>query len=200
MYPEQPKPYALYIHGFGSGAASGTKTSLGHYISGYEWLAPELSHDPYDNLELLQNWVDVFQPALIAGTSMGGFLALFVDAPRAVKLAVNPVWNMEQTLRKMGYGKHKFHCEREDGATEYVVDEALARRYIQFRSEHPVLLGKRNLAVFSTDDELVGKEPSKKNAAVVKEAGFDVLWCDKMGHRLNDKAAKAIAQMCFPAH
>lgn len=196
MYPPEQKPYALYIHGFGSGAASGTKMSLGRYITGYEWLAPELSHDPYEALALLEEWNRVFEPALVAGTSMGGFLALFLNAPQAVKLAVNPVWNMEQTLRKKGYGKHKYHCEREDGATEYVIDEALARRYIQFRSEHPVLLGSRNLAVFSTDDELVGKEPAKKNAAVVRDAGFEVLWCDKMGHRLNDKAAKAIAQMC----
>lgn len=196
MYPPEQKPYALYIHGFGSGAASGTKMSLGRYITGYEWLAPELSHDPYEALALLEEWNRVFEPALVAGTSMGGFLALFLNAPQAVKLAVNPVCNMEQTLRKKGYGKHKYHCEREDGATEYVIDEALARRYIQFRSEHLVLLGSRNLAVFSTDDEMVGKEPAKKNAAVVRDAGFEVLWCDKMGHRLNDKAAKAIAQMC----
>ncbi len=42
----QEKPYALYIHGMGSGAKSGTKSSLGHYLDGYEWLSPELPVEP----------------------------------------------------------------------------------------------------------------------------------------------------------
>jgi hypothetical protein len=38
------KPYALYIHGLGSSAASGTKSSLARSLDGYEWLSPEITH------------------------------------------------------------------------------------------------------------------------------------------------------------
>ena len=40
------KPYALYIHGLESSAASGTKSSLARSLEGYEWLAPEITHNP----------------------------------------------------------------------------------------------------------------------------------------------------------
>ena len=192
-YNPQPRPYALYIHGFASGANSGTMASLSRTFPQYEWIGPDVSHNPYEALAVVQEWAEVFRPELIMGTSMGGFLTLFADTPWATKLTVNPVWNMETTLRKIGYGKHPYHCPREDGATECMIDEALVRSYIQFKQEKPILLGKRNLAVFSTNDEFVGKEPSKKNTAIIASAGFEVIWNDRMGHRLNDKAAKSIA-------
>lgn len=187
-------PYALYIHGMGSGAKSGTKSSLGHYLSEYEWLSPEVSHHPEESIALLNEWATAFQPALIAGTSMGGFYNLFIDCPSAIKLVVNPTYNIENVMRKVGYGKHKYHCERENGETEYVIDEPLVRLFINYRAEHPILLGVRNIAVFSTDDELVGKENSKKNAAALEKAGFEIYWSDKFGHRLNEKVGKKIVE------
>lgn len=192
MYPPQQKPYAIYIHGMGSGAKSGTKSSLARYFDEYEWLSPEVSHDPYESIPLLNEWAQTFQPALIAGTSMGGFYNLFIDCPSAVKLVVNPTVNIEMVMRKVGYGKHKYLCEREDGATEYVIDEPLVRRYMQYRDEHQILCGVRNLAVFSTDDEMVGKENSKKNAAILEKVGFEIMWSDRFGHRLNENGAKKI--------
>ena len=65
------KPYALYIHGLGSSAASGTKSSLARSLDAYEWLSPEITHNPFESLDILNEWVAAFQPALIAGTSMG---------------------------------------------------------------------------------------------------------------------------------
>jgi len=188
------KPYALYIHGMGSGAKSGTKSSLGHYLSDYEWISPEVTHNPEESLAILNDWAQAFQPALIAGTSMGGFYNLYIDCPSAVKLIVNPTYNIENVMRKVGYGKHKYHCERENGETEYVIDEPLVRSFINYRTEHQIILGVRNIAVFSSDDELVGKENAKKNAAVLEKAGFEVYWSDKFGHRLNEKVAKKIVE------
>ena len=46
-YMPKEKPYALYVHGMGSGAKSGTKSSLGHYLDGYEWLSHELPGKPW---------------------------------------------------------------------------------------------------------------------------------------------------------
>ena len=46
------KPYALYIHGLGSSAASGTKSSLARSLDGYEWLSPEITHNPFESESL----------------------------------------------------------------------------------------------------------------------------------------------------
>ena len=194
MYPEIQKPYALYVHGMGSGAKSGTKSSLGKYLTDYEWIAPEFTTDPYESLEILNEWVNTFHPAIIAGTSMGGFLTLFANYSSAIKLIVNPTYNIETVLRKVGYGKHPYHCERENGETEYVIDEPMIRRFITFREENNIVLGSRNIALFSSDDELVGKENSKKNAAVLEKAGFEIVWSDKFGHRLNERGAKKLVE------
>lgn len=51
------KPYALYIHGLGSSAASGTKSSLARSLEGYEWLTPEITHNPFESLDILNEWV-----------------------------------------------------------------------------------------------------------------------------------------------
>ena len=194
-YNDEPKPYALYVHGMGSGAKSGTKSSLGHYLDGYEWLSPELPVEPAEAMAILDDYVKVFEPKLIVGTSLGGLYVLYLDAPEAVKVAVNATYNIETTLRKIGYGKHKFHCEREDGATEYTIDEPLVKRYMAVRDERVSKKSARMIGFFSTDDELVGKEPAKKNAAALESLGYEICWCDKFGHRLNQPAAKVLGKM-----
>lgn len=186
------KPYAIYVHGFGSGAASGTKSSLARDLDDYEWLCPEITHDPFESLEILNTWAATFEPELIAGTSMGGMLALYVDCPTAVRAAVNPSMSLEKSLRRKGYGRHPYLCEREDGAKEYVIDEALCRRFIEFREQKVIQAGTRAIALFSTDDEVSGHEASKQSAEVLATAGVEILWSDKFGHRLNDKATKIL--------
>lgn len=194
-YISKERPYALYIHGMGSGAKSGTKTSLGHYLEGYEWLSPELPTDPELAVAILDDYAQVFQPQLVAGTSMGGLYTLFVKAPVAIKVAINPTYNVEVTLRKLGYGKHKYHCERENGETEYVIDEPLVRKYIHLRDSRHVEPSQRMIALFSSDDELVGREPSKQNAKALESIGYEIYWSDKFGHRLNQPAAKKLASI-----
>ena len=194
-YGNRPLPYALYVHGMGSGAKSGTKSSLGHYLDGYEWLSPELPVEPEEAMAILEDYVKVFSPALIAGTSLGGLYLLYLDAPEATKVAINPTYNIETTLRRIGYGKHPFHCEREDGATEYVIDEPLVKRYMAVRDQRTPVPSARMVALFSTDDELVGRESAKQNAAALQRLGYEIHWCDKFGHRLNQPAAKLLSKI-----
>lgn len=194
-YHNEPLPYALYVHGMGSGAKSGTKSSLGHYLDGYEWLSPELPVEPAEAMAILEDYVNVFSPALIAGTSLGGLYLLYLDAPEAVKVAINPTYNIETTLRRIGYGKHPYHCEREDGATEYTIDEPLVKRYKAVRDQRAPIPSKRMVALFSSDDELVGREPAKQNAAALQRLGYEIHWSDKFGHRLNQPAAKLLSKI-----
>lgn len=198
MYWQDPniqKPYALYIHGLGSSAKSGTRSSMGRSLNQYEWLAPELTHDPYESLVILNEWAKTFQPALIIGTSMGGMLTMYVDCPMATKVAINPCLEMERVLRQKGYGKHPYLQERENGEKEYVIDEPMIQRFITFRRENTPVMGNRNIAIFSTDDELVGHEATRKNAAAVAELGYEILWSSKFGHRCNDQAVKEIKRV-----
>ncbi len=194
-YHNEPLPYALYVHGMGSGAKSGTKSSLGHYLDGYEWLSPELPVEPAEAMAILEDYVNVFSPALIAGTSLGGLYLLYLDVPEAVKVAINPTYNIETTLRRIGYGKHPYHCEREDGATEYTIDEPLVKRYMAVRDQRTPIPSKRMVAFFSSDDELVGREPAKQNAAALQRLGYEIHWSDKFGHRLNQPAAKLLSKI-----
>ncbi len=194
-YHNEPLPYALYVHGMGSGAKSGTKSSLGHYLDGYEWLSPELPVEPAEAMAILEDYVNVFSPALIAGTSLGGLYLLYLDAPEAVKVAINPTYNIETTLRRIGYGKHPYHCEREDGATEYTIDEPLVKRYMAVRDQRTPMPSKRMVAFFSSNDELVGREPAKQNAAALQRLGYEIHWSDKFGHRLNQPAAKMLSKI-----
>lgn len=192
--PKQ-KPYALYIHGFASSAKSGTRTSLARSLDQYEWLAPEITHDPFESLAILNDWAQAFRPALLVGTSMGGMLCLYVDAPEAVKVAVNPSLEMQRTLRQRGYGRHPYLQERENGETEYVIDEPMIQKFVDFRAGRAILPGVRNIGIFSTDDELIGHEGSKRNAAVLEKAGWELFRSDKFGHRCNDQAVKLIIRI-----
>lgn len=185
--------YALYIHGMGSGAKSGTTSSLGHYLSRYEWLCPELPLDPLQAIAILHDYEQVFQPDLIVGTSVGGLFTLFLDAP--TKVTVNATYNIDTTLRRLGYGKHKYHCEREDGATEYTIDEPLVQAYKRFRDTSAPISSPRMIAFFSSDDELIGREPTKQNARSLADLGYEVVWTTKCGHRLNQAAAKQLAAL-----
>lgn len=188
------KPYAIYVHGFASSAKSGTKSSFGRYLDDYEWLSPEITHDPYESLTILNEWATAFQPALIAGTSMGGLLTMYINCPTAIKVAVNPAVEIERVIRKMGYGRHPYMQPREDGETHFVIDEPMIHKFITFRQDNQPILGVRNIGLFSTDDELVGRETSKKNAAFLESIGWETIWCSKFGHRCNEQAVKEIVK------
>lgn len=184
--------YAIYIHGAGSGAKGGTKSAFLHYLPEYEWLCPEVNENPEESVAKINEYISVFSPEIIAGTSLGGLYAIYADAPEAIKIVCNTTVTIEKVLRKIGYGAHPFFCEREDGRTEYVIDEPLVRSFTKFKESHEILPGRLNLGIFSTDDELVGQVESRKNAKILEAAGFRIFWSDKFGHRLNENVAKKI--------
>lgn len=185
-------PYAMYIHGFASGAASTSSLTVAKRITGYDWIKPELPLNPYDALNLLNEYAVAFRPELIVGTSMGGMFACFVNAPWAIKAVINPAMEMDRSLRRIGYGKFDFLCHREDGIQCGVIDEPLVRSYEAFRSSHQLSPGVTNICVMSTDDELLGHEMTKKNGALLSENGFTVVYGDKFGHRINEQTTSLL--------
>jgi hypothetical protein len=76
----------------------------------------------------------------------------------------------------------------------------MIRQFISFRETHTPILGIRNIALFSTDDELIGREFSKKNAAILESLGYETYWNAKFGHRCNEQAAKQIKNLLSEAN
>ena len=185
----------LYVHGFASSGQSGTVRRLQEVLPEARVIAPDLPIHPHEALALLHDVCQQEKPDLIVGTSMGGMLGLYIDAPASVKLVINPSLEMERTLRQRGYGKHPYLQERENGEKEFTIDEPMIQRFVSFRKEQLIRLGTRNIGLFSTDDELLGHEMSKRNARVLADAGFDIVWSDKFGHRCNDNAVKQITKL-----
>lgn len=189
------KPYAIYVHGIGSGASSGTRSAFLKYFPEYEWICPEVNENPDESVAVIEEYVRVFSPEMMAGTSLGGVYVAYVSAPEAIKIVCNASIGIEKALRKIGYGKHPFFCDREDGRKEFEINEDMVRTFSHYRKSHEISLGIINIGVFSTDDELVGQVESRKNAKLLEEAGFRIFWSDKFGHRLNENVAKKIPGM-----
>ena len=109
------------------------------------------------------------------GTSLGGYYVFYADAPRATKVICNPAMNIAELIRyKIGFGTYSYFVERQDGNTEYTLDEAVCRRFTVYESSHKVVNGTKNYALFAVHDELIGDADMLDNMAMVFESGRNI--------------------------
>lgn len=187
------KPVAIYVHGLGSGAASTTVRMVCEIFSEYEWMAIEVNENPFESVEKINATVSKFNPSLLMGTSLGGYYVFYADAPRATKVICNPAMNIAELIRyKIGFGTYSYFVERQDGNTEYTLDEAICRRFTEYESSHKVVNGTKNYALFAVHDELIGDADMLDNMAMVFESGYRLLLDSKGGHRLRAAALKLL--------
>ena len=187
------KPIAIYVHGLGSGAASTTVRMVCGIFSEYEWMAIEVNENPFESVEKINATVSKFNPSLLMGTSLGGYYVFYADAPRATKVICNPAMNIAELIRyKIGFGTYSYFVERQDGNTEYTLDEAICRRFTEYESSHKVVNGTKNYALFAVHDELIGDADMLDNMAMVFESGYRLLLDSKGGHRLRAAALKLL--------
>lgn len=187
------KPIAIYVHGLGSGAASTTVQMVCKIFSEYEWMAIEVNENPFKSVEKINATVSKFSPSLLMGTSLGGYYVFYADAPRATKVICNPAMNIAELIRyKIGFGTYSYFVERQDGNTEYTLDEAVCRRFTEYESSHKVVSGTKNYALFAAHDELIGDADMLDNMAMVFESGYRLLLDSKGGHRLRAAALKLL--------
>ena len=187
------KPIAIYVHGLGSGAASTTVRMVCEIFSEYEWMAIEVNENPFESVEKINATVSKFNPSLLMGTSLGGYYVFYADAPRATKVICNPAMNIAELIRyKIGFGTYSYFVERQDGNTEYTLDEAVCRRFTEYESSHKVVNGTKNYALFAVHDELIGDADMLDNMAMVFESGYRLLLDSKGGHRLRAAALKLL--------
>lgn len=186
---------AIYVHGLGSGAASTTIDIVRKIFPEYDWIAAEVNENPYESVAKLDSLVREYAPAMMMGTSLGGYYVFYADAPDAVKVLCNPAMNIATVIReKIGLGTHEYFVERENGDTEFILDEDVCNRFAEFRATHPAILGKSNYAMFSAHDELIGDAGALDNMAMIFNAGYTILIDEKGGHRLRKPTLKLLRQ------
>ena len=187
------KPIAIYVHGLGSGATSTTVRTVRKIFSEYEWIALEVNENPLESVAKINTAVSKFNPSLLMGTSLGGYYVFYADAPCATKVICNPAMNIAKLIRyKIGFGTYSYFVERQDGNTEYTLDEAVCRRFMEYESSHKAVSGTKNYALFAVHDELIGDADMLDNMAMVFESGYRLLLDSKGGHRLRAASLKLL--------
>ena len=183
------KPIAIYVHGLGSGATSTTVRTVRKIFFEYEWIALEVNENPLESVAKINTAVSKFNPSLLMGTSLGGYYVFYADAPCAAKVICNPAMNIAELIcSKIGFGTYSYFVERQDGNTEYTLDEAVCGRFTEFESSHKAVCGTKNYALFAVHDKLIGDADMLGNMALVFESGYQLLLDSKGGHRLRAAA------------
>ena len=187
------KPIAIYVHGLGSGAASTTVRTVRKIFSEYEWIALEVNENPLESVAKINTAVSKFNPSLLMGTSLGGYYVFYADAPCAAKVICNPAMNIAELIcSKIGFGTYSYFVERQDGNTEYTLDEAVCRRFTEYESSHKAVCGTKNYALFAVHDELIGDADMLDSMTMVFESGYRLLLDSKGGHRLRVASLKLL--------
>ena len=107
----------MYVHGFGSSAASGTVKRIRETLPSARVVAYDLPLHPEEAMALLQEKCAEERPALIIGTSMGGMYAEMLRGYD--RILVNPAFEMGDTMHEHGMmGKQVFQNPRQDGVQE----------------------------------------------------------------------------------
>ena len=183
-YMDRP-PVAIYIHGLASGANATTFDKLAKRFPQFIWMSTDFGEDLAENVEHLNDMIRNNFPQLIVGTSMGGLTVLYADAPEAVKVAINPALSIADSVRHtIGLGRHKYFCDRLDGATEFELTEQMCCDYERDIATHAPLLGRASYAIFAEHDELLGDEASAAAQKVLADSDYRILIDPAGEHRL----------------
>ena len=180
------KPTAMYIHGLASGSNSNTGRELQKLFPQYQWILPEVGEELEQAIDKINGIVAQYNPQIVIGTSYGGLMTMYANAPNATKIICNPAINADVSLAKnIGYGTHQYFCQRQDGATHFDITPAICQGIAHYKATHQVIPGINNHAVFSPNDELLGKEATLDNATMAYTNGFVIHLDPKGGHRMS---------------
>lgn len=195
---DTPKPYALYVHGLGSGARTRTMKQLPECLPYFEWIAVEVAEDAEEAVGKINRYVEQYRPEVLMGTSLGGFYVFYADAPDAVKIICNPAINIDIVIRtKIGFGEYNYFVKRENGQKTYTLDEQVCRRFDEYRTAHKPKSGRENYAFFGDQDELMGIKGTMFNMFFAVGAGYTIFMEEGGQHRIQKKTLKMINDKIF---
>ena len=127
------KKRLVYLHGFGSSAASGTVKTLKELLPEFDVTAPDIPVDPAEALPFLRGLCMNEVPDVIVGTSMGG---MYTQQMRGYKrICVNPAFEMSKKSEVLRVGTHKYFKPRKDGTTHFEITPEIIRHHAEME-EH----------------------------------------------------------------
>ena len=107
----------MYLHGFGSSAASGTVKTLRELLPDFDIVAPDIPFDPVEALPFLRGLCMNEVPDVVVGTSMGGMYAQQMRGYN--RICVNPAFEMSKKSKMLTVGTHEYFKPRKDGTTHF---------------------------------------------------------------------------------
>lgn len=193
-YLDRP-PVAIYVHGLASGAKASNFDNLAKRFPQFIWMSADFGEELAKNVKQLNDMICSNYPQLIVGTSMGGLAVLYADAPKAVKVAINPALSIADSVRHtIGLGRHEYFCDILDGATEFELTEQMCQAYEAYIASHTPSLGRANYAIFSAHDELLGDAAATRAQEFVSSLGYKVVIDPEGVHSLTPSTIDLIAK------
>ena len=119
----------IYLHGFGSSAASGTVKTLRVLLPEFDVVAPDIPVVPVEAVPFLRALCQVEHPDVVVGTSMGG---MYTQQMRGYnRICVNPAFEMSKKSRMLTVGTHEYFKPRKDGATRFEITPEIIRHHAE---------------------------------------------------------------------
>ncbi len=146
----------LFIHGLASSGKYKMADQLRILLKGAEVLSPDVPFDPEEAIPFLRNLCDEFQPDLLVGHSLGGFLTQKLRGWR--KALVNAPFYCADYLRTM-IGEMQWLSPRADGARTFMITEDICAEYEELQQHEFDGLTQEEkdltIAFFAKDDNVV---------------------------------------------
>lgn len=180
-------PVMMYIHGFRSGANGSKRRQLAERFEGkFRVIAPEVDADPEKSLAKLNEIISREKPAIVIGTSLGGWMTAMCDSGDAKLIIVNPSTRPEESLGKWEGQELPYFCQRLDGQQTYTLTKEVLDKYKAYDfAEEVKKKGKHLYALCSTADELLGDSHIKVLQPILPEGHLTIV--DDFGHRCDGK-------------
>lgn len=181
------RPKVMYLHGFGSSAASGTVNTLQEVLPEYDVVAPDIPVDPAEALPFLRGLCMNEVPDVVIGTSMGGMYAQQMYGYK--RICVNPAFEMSKTSKVLKVGTFDYFKPRKNGTLRFSITPEIIEHYAKMEKHQFDGVTEADCnqvwGLFADGDNQVNCEPlfRKYYKQVVHFHGE---------HRLDDNAIKEV--------
>ena len=171
----------LYVHGYNGSPTGSSFTLFDTHIDKSNYEMHTIDYDPADPegaVKAIKAYVREHKIELVIGSSLGGFLTLFLYG--VMRIVVNPCWNPAVELPKLGY----------DGPTEAYA--TLLQELIDTTDEEEAELC---CGCFAAGDELLGDKYRVTFSRYYRRV-YDIAG----GHHLTAEAVEKIVREVIPEH
>ena len=151
-------PVMMYLHGFMSGANGAKQRQLQRHFKGrYRVIAPELTANPVESLEIINALIEQEKPEIIIGTSLGGWMAIECNGIGADIIVINPCLTPQTQISRWLNQEQTYFCKRLDGVQTYTLTQEVLDLYNAYDAIWKAEYHRLHIsALCSTADELLG--------------------------------------------